>query len=89
VSTARTLPSWTYICRGMNGLGAMSPIRSEFCEARIIVLTTYADDIQVVRAMQAGVRAYLLKNQLYKELLETIRAVHAAEQKLLPTRIDR
>ena len=68
----------------MNGLDAMTAIRSEFPEARIIVLTTYADDVQVMRAMQGGARAYLLKNGLYKELLETIRAVHAGEQKLPP-----
>ena len=69
---------------GMNGLDATTSIRNEFPEARIIVLTTFADDVQVVRAVQAGARAYLLKNQLYKELLETIRAVHAGEIKLPP-----
>ena len=61
----------------MNGLDAMTAIREEFPEARIIVLTTYSDDAQVVRAMQIGARAYLLKNLLYKELLKTIRAVHS------------
>src|SRR5215469_4347497 len=61
----------------MNGLDAMTTIRREFPEARIIMLTTYSDDVQVVRAMQVGARAYLLTNRLYKELLETIRAVHA------------
>jgi DNA-binding NarL/FixJ family response regulator len=66
------------------GLDVMIGIRGEFPEARIIVLTTYADDVQVLRAMQGGARAYLLKNGLYKELLETIRAVHAGEQKLPP-----
>jgi len=63
----------------MNGLDAMTAIRSEFPEARIIVLTTYADDVQVRRAIEGGARAYLLKNGLYKELLETIRAVHAGK----------
>ena len=62
----------------MNGLDAMTAIRGEFPEARIIVLTTYSDDAQVVRAMQVGARAYLLKNLLYKELLKTIRAVHGS-----------
>src|SRR5215469_10352351 len=61
----------------MNGLDAITAIREEFPEARIIVLTTYSEDAQVVRAMQVGARAYLLKNLLYKELLKTIRAVHA------------
>ena len=60
----------------MNGLDAITAIREEFPEARIIVLTTYSEDAQVVRAMQVGARAYLLKNLLYKELLKTIRAVH-------------
>src|SRR5437870_13900442 len=60
----------------MNGLDAMIAIRGEFPEARIIVLTTYTGDVQVLRALKAGARAYLLKNLLHKELLETIRAVH-------------
>src|SRR5712672_4042725 len=61
----------------MNGIDAISAIRGEFPEARIIVLTTYAGDVQALRAMKAGARGYLLKNLLYKELLDTIRAVHA------------
>ena len=68
----------------MNGLDAMIMIRSEFPEARIIVLTTYAGDVQVLRALKAGARAYLIKNLLYKELLETIRAVHAGKKSLSP-----
>jgi DNA-binding NarL/FixJ family response regulator len=66
----------------MNGLDAMIAIRGEFPEARIIVLTTYTGDIQVLRAMQVGARAYLLKSLLDKELLETIRAVHAGKKTL-------
>jgi DNA-binding NarL/FixJ family response regulator len=66
----------------MNGLDAMISIRSEFPEARIIVLTTYTGDVQVMRALKAGARAYLLKNMLHKELLETIRAVHAGKKAL-------
>src|SRR5689334_21133227 len=61
----------------MNGLDAIIAIRNEFCEARIIVLTTYKGDVQVLRALKAGARAYLLKGLLRKELLETIRTVHA------------
>jgi DNA-binding NarL/FixJ family response regulator len=68
----------------MNGLDAMIAIRSEFPDAKIIVLTTYTGDIQVVRALKAGARAYLIKNLLYKELLETIRAVHAGKKSLSP-----
>jgi DNA-binding NarL/FixJ family response regulator len=66
----------------MNGLDAMNAIRAEFPEARIIVLTTYSGDVQVLRAMQVGARAYLLKSLLDKELLETIRAVHAGKRAL-------
>jgi DNA-binding NarL/FixJ family response regulator len=68
----------------MNGLDAMIAIRGEFPEAKIIVLTTYAGDVQVLRALKAGARAYLLKNLLHKELLETIRAVHAGKKAISP-----
>jgi DNA-binding NarL/FixJ family response regulator len=66
----------------MNGLDAMTAIRGEFPEARIIMLTTYSGDMQVMRAIQVGARAYLLKNLLDKELLETIRGVHAGKKAL-------
>jgi DNA-binding NarL/FixJ family response regulator len=66
----------------MNGLDATIAIRGEFPEARIIVLTTYTGDVQVLRALKSGARAYLLKNSLHKELLETIRAVHAGKKAL-------
>ena len=66
----------------IGGVDAMIAIRGEFPEARIIVLTTYAGDAQVLRALKAGARAYLLKNSLHKELLETIRAVHAGKKAL-------
>jgi DNA-binding NarL/FixJ family response regulator len=66
----------------MSGIDAMSAIRGEFPEARIIVLTSYAGDVQVSRALKAGARAYLLKGMLRKELLETIRAVHAGHKRL-------
>jgi DNA-binding NarL/FixJ family response regulator len=68
----------------MNGLDAIIAIRNEFQEARIIVLTTYKGDVQVLRALKAGARAYLLKGLLRKELLETIRAVHAGEKRIPP-----
>ena len=68
----------------MNGLDAMISIRGEFPDARIIVLTTYTGDVQARRALQAGARAYLLKNSLHKELLDTIRAVHAGRKNLSP-----
>ena len=66
----------------MNGLDALIAIRGEFPEARVIVLTTYSGDVQILRAMQVGARAYLLKNALDKELLSTIRAVHAGKKTL-------
>jgi two-component system, NarL family, response regulator len=68
----------------MSGLDAIIAIRGEFAEARIVVLTTYAGDVQVLRALKAGARAYLLKNTLHKELVETIRAVHAGKKSLSP-----
>ena len=68
----------------MNGLDAIIAIRNEFPQARIIVLTTYTGDIQVVRALKAGAQGYLLKNLLHKELLQTIRAVHAGKKALSP-----
>src|SRR5580658_8104527 len=68
----------------MGGVDAISAIRGEFAEARIIVLTTYTGDIQVMRAMKAGARAYLLKGLLRKELIETIRAVYAGQRRMAP-----
>jgi DNA-binding NarL/FixJ family response regulator len=68
----------------MSGVDAMSAIRGEFPDARIIVLTTHAGDVQVTRAFKAGARAYLLKGSLRKELLETIRAVHAGQKRVSP-----
>jgi DNA-binding NarL/FixJ family response regulator len=68
----------------MNGIDAIGAIRGEFSDARIIVLTTQPGDIQVSRALKAGARAYLLKGLLRKELLDTIRAVHAGQKRLSP-----
>jgi DNA-binding NarL/FixJ family response regulator len=66
----------------MGGIDAINAIRGEFPGARIIVLTTYAGDIQVKRALQAGAQGYLLKGLLRKELLETIRAVYGGHKRL-------
>jgi len=66
----------------MTGLDALIAIRGEFPDARVIVLTTYTGDVQVLRAMKAGARGYLLKNLLHKELLDMIRAVHAGKKTL-------
>ena len=68
----------------MNGIDALLAIRGEFPDARVIVLTTYTGDVQARRALQAGARAYLLKNSLHTELLDTIRAVHAGRKNLSP-----
>ncbi len=68
----------------MNGIDALIAIRNEFPGAKVIVLTTYAGDVQIVRALKAGAQAYLLKNTLHKELLETIRAVNAGKKALSP-----
>lgn len=67
----------------MSGTDAIIAIRSEFPEARIIVLTTYGGDVQVLRALKAGARAYLLKALVRKELAEAIRAVHAGQKHIL------
>ena len=68
----------------MNGLDALISIRNEFPEAKIIILTTYSGDVLVLRALKAGARGFLLKNFLHKEMLETIRAVHAGKRILSP-----
>lgn len=68
----------------MNGIDALIAIRNEFPDAKVVVLTTYAGDTQILRALKAGAHAYLLKNTLHKDLLETIRAVHAGKKALSP-----
>jgi DNA-binding NarL/FixJ family response regulator len=69
---------------GISGIEAIIAIRSEFPEARIIVLTTYPGDVQVLRALKAGARGYLLKGDVHTDLLETIRAVHAGQKRVPP-----
>jgi DNA-binding NarL/FixJ family response regulator len=66
----------------MNGIEAIIAIRREFPNARIIVLTTYAGDAQASAALRAGASGYLLKSLVSKELLETIRAVHAGKRRV-------
>ncbi len=66
----------------MNGFDATVAIRGEFPDAKIVVLTTYKGDVQILRAMKAGAQGYLLKSTLHKELVETIRAVHAGRKAL-------
>jgi DNA-binding NarL/FixJ family response regulator len=69
----------------MSGLDALIAIRTEFPDARVIVLTTYEGDVHILRAVKAGALGYLLKNTLHAELLQTIRAVHAGRKTLSPT----
>jgi len=71
---------------GLTGIEAINRIRSEFPNARIIVLTTYTGDVRVMQALRAGARAYILKGHVHRELLETIRAVDAG-QKRIPAEI--
>ena len=68
----------------MNGTEAILQIQNEFPDARIVVLTTYNGDTQVLKALKAGARAYILKRHVHKELLETIRAVHAGQKRIPP-----
>ena len=70
----------------MKGVDALIAIRAEFPDARIVVLTTYTGDVQVLRALKAGARGYLLKGLLRKELLDTVRAVHAG-RKCIPAEV--
>jgi DNA-binding NarL/FixJ family response regulator len=69
---------------GFNGIEAIDYILSEFPDAHIIVLTTYTGDVQVLRALKAGARGYVLKGHVHRELLETIRAVHAGQKGIPP-----
>jgi len=66
----------------MSGIDAMISIRSEFPEARVIILTTFAGDVEIQRALQAGARAYTLKSMPPRELMEIIRQVHSGKRKI-------
>src|SRR5258705_4495851 len=67
-----------------NGVEAIERIQREYGDARIIVLSTYTGDVQLLRALKAGARAYILKGHVHRELLETIRAVHAGKKRIPP-----
>jgi DNA-binding NarL/FixJ family response regulator len=68
----------------LNGIDAIIGIRNEFPNARIIVLTTYTGDVQALRALKAGARGYILKGEVHRDLLDTIRAVHAGQKRIPP-----
>lgn len=69
---------------GISGIDTISAIRREYPNARFAVLTTYQGDVQALRALKAGASGYLLKNMLRKDLLDTIRAVHAGRRRIPP-----
>lgn len=66
----------------MSGIDATIAILSEFPEARIVILTTFAGDVEIQRALEAGARAYILKSTPPKELVEVIRQVHAGKKRI-------
>ncbi len=66
----------------MSGIDAMLAIRSEFPEARVIILTTFAGDVEIQRALESGARAYMLKSMPPRELVEVIRQVHAGKKRI-------
>jgi DNA-binding NarL/FixJ family response regulator len=68
----------------LGGIDAIKTIREESPEARIIILTTYKGDAQVLRALRSGAQAYLLKSTLRRELLDTIRAVYNGQKRIPP-----
>ncbi len=70
----------------LNGIDAMIAIRSEFADARIVMLTTFEGDVEIQRALEAGARGYLLKNMPPRELVEVIRQVHSGKKRI-PTEV--
>lgn len=68
----------------VGGLDALSAIRAEFPQARIVILTTYAGDTQAARALKAGAVVYLLKSGLRRDLISTIQEVHRGQRHLHP-----
>jgi DNA-binding NarL/FixJ family response regulator len=68
----------------MSGIDIVIAIRTEYPQARIIMLTTFEGDVEIHRALQAGARGYLLKNMPPSELLDVIRQVHAGKKRIPP-----
>jgi DNA-binding NarL/FixJ family response regulator len=69
---------------GMSGIDALMAIRTEFPEARIIILTTFEGDVEIQRALEAGARAYMLKSMPPKDMIDTIRQVHGGKKRVPP-----
>jgi DNA-binding NarL/FixJ family response regulator len=67
---------------GMNGIDTIIAILEKFPNARCVVLTTYAGDVQATRALKAGAKGYLLKSMLRKDLVDTIRIVHSGKSRI-------
>ena len=68
----------------MSGIDAMIAIRTEFPEARIVMLTTFEGDVGIQRALEAGARGYMLKSMPPQDLLDVIRQVHAGKKRIPP-----
>jgi DNA-binding NarL/FixJ family response regulator len=68
----------------LSGIDVMLAIRTEFPDARIILLTMFAGDVEIQRALQAGAQGYLLKNMPPEQMLDTIRQVHAGKKRVSP-----
>jgi DNA-binding NarL/FixJ family response regulator len=68
----------------MNGIDAIRAIRSEYPDARVIVLTMFDGDFLALRAIKAGAVGYLLKSMLRKDLIDTIRTVHRGHKHVPP-----
>jgi DNA-binding NarL/FixJ family response regulator len=66
----------------LSGIETMIAIRSEFADARIIMLTTFEGDVEIQRALEAGARAYILKSMPPPDLVEVIRQVHAGKKRV-------
>jgi two-component system NarL family response regulator len=63
----------------LDGVGVIENIRKQDASARVIVLTTYDNDTEILRAIKAGTKAYLLKDARREELLDCIRRVNRGE----------
>jgi DNA-binding NarL/FixJ family response regulator len=66
----------------MSGIDTMIAIRTDFPEARVVVLTTFDGDVEIHRALEAGARGYLLKSMPPREIVEAIRQVHAGRKRI-------
>jgi two-component system NarL family response regulator len=74
---------------GMSGVQAITEIRKEFPNSRIIVLTTYDGDEDIYRALQAGALGYLLKDMYCDQILEAINTVHSGRRSIPSQIADR